>query len=131
MKTLTAFAFTLPAPSRLLTENGQRRLHWGTRASIISAWRQAGAVYARHENVPRFEWVEIGVNVHQKRGVLADAGAHFVVVKAAIDGLVDAGVLPGDTPRHLRSLVQHAPVRGADALVLHLRGELREGILDD
>lgn len=54
-----------------------------------------------------------------------------VWVKAAIDGLVDAGVLPGDTPRHLRSLVQHAPVRGADALVLHLRGELREGILDD
>lgn len=45
------------------------------------------------------------------RAPIADTGACFPAVKAAIDGLVDAGVLPGDTGLHLSSITFLAPVR--------------------
>jgi hypothetical protein len=45
------------------------------------------------------------------RHPVADTGACYPAVKAAIDGLVDAGVLPGDTGTHVPSITFLAPIR--------------------
>lgn len=43
------------------------------------------------------------------RKPLADTGNAYGSVKAAIDGLVDAGVLPGDGPNVIMRLCMNAP----------------------
>lgn len=125
--TLTTFAFRLPAPARLWTVNSERRMHWARRAELVKAWRHAAKIYARYEHVPRYEWVEIEACIAQASGVPADPGAHYPVVKAVVDGLVDAGIIEGDDKTHVRSIVQHAPIKeNVEAVTLVLRGELRQ-----
>ncbi|MGH9089991.1 MAG: hypothetical protein ACRDZR_01205 [Acidimicrobiales bacterium] len=110
----------IPAPARMLTTNAERRLHWSQRAEIVRLWRVAawaGAVAAR-PGLAALSAAEIDAYPVQRGGVLADPGAHAPIVKAAVDGLVDAKVLPDDSPTFLRALRIHPPVRGAAALVL-------------
>jgi hypothetical protein len=54
----------------------------------------------------------VTVEIVVKRKPLPDTGANYTAVKAAIDGLVDAGLLPDDTPEHVRSITMLAPVQG-------------------
>lgn len=113
----------IAAPARLLTENAQRRLNHFERNRIVPAWRWAAEITARAGSVPRFACVDVGAQASQSMGRLADAGAHLPIAKAAIDGLVDAGVLPGDGPEHVTSLRFLAPSRStSDGLTLWLNG---------
>jgi hypothetical protein len=49
------------------------------------------------------------VVITQMRSPIQDTGNAYGAAKAAIDGLVDAGVLPGDGPDVIRSLTLLAP----------------------
>ena len=46
-----------------------------------------------------------------RRGVLPDCDAIAAAVKPVIDGIVDAGVILDDSPKHVRSITYHAPKR--------------------
>jgi crossover junction endodeoxyribonuclease RusA len=105
------------APSRMLTINAERTIHWTARAAIVKLWRQAGWAEALQAKLPRLQAAEIDAYPVQK-GVLADAGAHAPVVKALVDGLVDAHVLPDDSPAYLRALRIHPPTRGKPGVTL-------------
>lgn len=104
----------VPAPTRMLTLNAERKMGNYERASIVRLWREAGWVYAKNANMKPMTRVHITADIEQKGSVLADAGAHFPSVKAIIDGLVDAKVLPGDGPEHVLSLRQFAAVRATE-----------------
>jgi hypothetical protein len=57
----------------------------------------------------------------KNRAGLQDTGGCFPAVKAAIDGLVDAGLLPNDGPAVVKRLTFNAPVIGfRDALVIEV-----------
>ena len=93
--------------------NDQVRWHWATRHAHVKAWRQAFALLARSNGLPRLQCARVSVHVVVAGpSRLPDAGNCFYAAKAAIDGLVDAGVLPGDSPRFMRSLSFDAPIRG-------------------
>jgi hypothetical protein len=62
------------------------------------------------------------VEPHQKGGRSQDVGACNPAVKAAIDGLVDAGILPDDSPEFVRSLVFLPPLKDKNSLVIYIRG---------
>lgn len=50
-----------------------------------------------------------------------DVGACYLDVKAAVDGIRDAGVWPDDSPRWVRWMTMHAPVvTGRNAVVIEL-----------
>lgn len=68
------------------------------------------------------EWINITVEPFQHGGRLQDVAACNPSVKAAIDGIVDAGVLPDDSSEYVRSITFTAPQRGRNALVLHISG---------
>lgn len=53
--------------------------------------------------------VSVTVGHLRKDRRLPDVGAAYFVAKAMLDGLVDAGVLPGDGPDIVRSLTFTAP----------------------
>jgi hypothetical protein len=69
--------------------------------------------------VPRLERIEVVAQPYVLNGrYRQDVGACFPVVKAAIDGLVDAGVLIDDHAEIVVKLTFLAPIFGKDGLEL-------------
>jgi hypothetical protein len=63
------------------------------------------------------------VTPHLRDGRTQDVGACYPAAKAAIDGLVDAGVIPDDGPQYVTRLTFDPPVlrsAAGDALELSL-----------
>ncbi len=103
------------APGRLLSMND--RSHWRVRAREVRAWRTA-AHYAALEQLPggpsartvgrRLVELELPVRDSRRR----DPHNYAPTLKAVVDGLVDAGLWPDDTPEHLRTLEPVLVARG-------------------
>lgn len=74
---------------------------------MVQEWREAFH-WLGLANKIRFAHVEVEVDICMKRP-LADTGNAYGSVKAAIDGLVDAGILPGDGPTVIMKLTMNAP----------------------
>ena len=76
--------------------------HWRERARLVSQIRTTAGWCARRQRIPRLErvtvtalWWPPNQSRHRDPDNLAPT------VKACIDGLRDAGVLPGDDRRHV------------------------------
>lgn len=103
------------------TLNNERRAHHMVRARIVKEWRQAFCDLARDAMLPSMEQVEITVQPYVLNGrYRQDVGACFPHVKAAIDGLVDAGVLVDDHASIVVKLTFLAPQMGRDALEIFI-----------
>lgn len=115
--------YILTYEKRPLTTNAERSGNrWG-RAEHTREWRDAFAWIARRERVPHMRWINVTVQPFQKRGRLQDTAACNPSVKAAIDGLVDAGVIPDDTGEYVRMITFLPCMRGDDQLTLIIQGE--------
>lgn len=90
--------------------NEYRKGHWSDRSDHDAAWRETFGWLAKVARIPRLAHAVVTVGQGCRHGTtLPDVGACFPAAKAAIDGLVDAGVLPSDAPKHLRGLMFTAP----------------------
>ena len=95
-----AVIFEFKAPTHPWSINQERRKHWGWRAAKAKLWREA-AFYAWKQQRPK-DWeqrpcvVEVVLPVRDSRR--RDPHNYGGAVKALVDGLVDAGVWPDDTP---------------------------------
>lgn len=120
MKTVTTY--TVAIPGRVSTQNALVRKYHQRRAEHDSVWRLAAFEAARNFNLPLLDKVKITACPWLKGRRSQDVAACLPSVKAAIDGLVDAGVLVDDTPAHVLSLEFLPPALGAevDELVLTL-----------
>jgi len=119
--------YVLELPGRPPTINAERQgsRHWtstraltrGYRATTKILWRDGVArkVYPRHLDRIAVTARQLATDGRWHQ----DIGACMPAVKAAIDGLVDAGLVPDDTPEYVVSLT-FLPVRvvGRDALEL-------------
>lgn len=90
--------------------NDERRggTHWAQTRERTREWRKAFWALGLQRGVRFPGPVTIEVEVSMRHPV-ADTGACVGAVKAAIDGLVDARVLAGDTGDIVRSITFHAP----------------------
>ena len=118
--------YRLEFDKRPWTTNAERAGNRWERASLTKEWREAFAWLAKAEQIPAMSWISVTVEPHQKGGRLQDVGACNPAVKAAIDGLVDAGILPDDSPEYVRSLIFLPPQRDKNSLVIYIRGAKRE-----
>lgn len=116
--------FEIHTDLRPWTTNAERKhAHWAKRAALVSTWRTYFAYAAKR--YPALEWAEFEVEPFQKGGRLQDTGACHPAVKAAIDGLVDAGILEDDSPAYVRAITFLPPQRGKDGLTLRVAGETK------
>ena len=108
--------------------NAERAGHWTAQARTTAAWREAYGWLARQQRVPPLAQAQVeSWPTYPDRRSLPDLGGWLPATKAAIDGLVDVGVLPDDGPAYLTCLTFLPPVvDGArhPALVLRLTGTL-------
>jgi hypothetical protein len=115
--------FDLIYAKRPWTVNAQRRWHHYKIAGQVKEWREAFAALANLHNLPTpvLEPVIVYATPILRDQRLQDVGACLPAVKAAIDGLCDAGVLTGDGPAFVEALVFNAPQvdpGGRDGLLL-------------
>jgi crossover junction endodeoxyribonuclease RusA len=87
----------------LLTSN--QRLHWATKARHTKVIRDMAWILAKHSHIQPMEAAELEVEATwPNRSRKRDSHNLQPTAKAAIDGFVDAGLLPDDSDKHLRRL---------------------------
>lgn len=93
------------------------------RAALTKTWRDTFARLCQIEKVPALQWVVIEARQHCPSHP-ADPGAIYPAVKAAVDGLVDAGVIPDDTGEFVHALTfRPAIIVNHHALALRVSGD--------
>lgn len=112
MSAAAASSWAVAWPERPMVENAHRRLHWRARARYDAGIREGFGWLAKAKGIPHLDAATITVE-HRYTGPKPDVGACAPTAKAAIDGLVDAGVLDDDGPDHLFSVTYVTPVHGA------------------
>lgn len=107
---------------RPTTMNVHRTLHFRARAEDDKSWREVFAWLAKVEKVPQLQRIEVVAMPLHANNRRQDVAACAPAVKAAVDGLVDARVIPDDTDAHLASVTFLPAVVGDDdGLVLQIR----------
>lgn len=86
--------------------NAERSGHWTARAELTKEWRQAFYLLAREAGLPRrLPAIRVAsFPSYPDRRSWPDLGGWLPATKAAVDGLVDAGVIADDDPEHLVEL---------------------------
>jgi hypothetical protein len=94
------------------------------RARLTREWREAFANLCLEIQVPPLEWFTVEAIPICRDRRRPDVGNIFPAVKAAIDGLVDAGVAPDDTDAFLHALTfRPALILGFAGVRLRISGE--------
>lgn len=99
--------WTISIDGRPLSLNAERRMDRHQRADYVKQTRFTAKVLARMAKIPELDAIElVVVPVFPNRSGLPDAAAGNLLpaLKAALDGLVDAKVIPDDTDRHVKGV---------------------------
>jgi hypothetical protein len=99
---LTVYRLLLPYSRPPLTSNEARsRHHWSTqRAAKVEVQRAVWAL-AKQARIPRLELCTVCLTWYPPDRRRRDGGSLWPMMKAAVDGLVSAGVLEDDDSQHV------------------------------
>ena len=126
-----ARVWVISVPGRPVTENAFRRMHFHARSDYSLQWKHAAEVLAREAKIPSLESMHIIVRPFVTRRPFPDVAACASTVKACIDGLVDAKVVPDDDPsHHLSTLFLAAAIGESNCLRIEVHdhvGHEQEG----
>jgi crossover junction endodeoxyribonuclease RusA len=117
-----------PPPTKPLSLNEERRMHWAAKGRRLTPWKEAAWAAAIQSDLRRVlggapcrVTVEIPVPDNRRR----DPANYYPVSKAIVDGLVAAKVWPDDTPEYVE-VTEPVLVRDWMARIrLELRQETR------
>lgn len=111
--------FTIAAPADFLNSN--QRLHRMAAAKLTKAWREAGRQAVDMAWEPYVGKVHITAHIWKPRAGRYDANNLWPTVKAAIDGVVDSGLLVDDDHLHVVGPDMRHGGKGPAALVIHIK----------
>ncbi|WP_136314342.1 hypothetical protein [Actinomyces procaprae] len=77
------------------------RLHWAEKARRVKALRERAGWTARRARIPALQRARIDAYLHGRTRRRVDPANAYPTIKALVDGLVDAHVLPDDDSLHL------------------------------
>lgn len=108
-------------PDAPLTMNAARLLHHRSWSKRVKEWRDAFQQLA--QGCPRLAWCDETIDHETATRRRVDIAACAPSEKAAIDGVVLAGVLEDDSAEFIRTKLFRPPTyTGRDALVITLEG---------
>jgi crossover junction endodeoxyribonuclease RusA len=81
------------------------REHWAVKAKRVKALRRAVELLVRTKQVPPCPRLQIALHYTPRDARRRDSTNLVATLKACEDGIVDAGVIPDDTPRYVTSLM--------------------------
>lgn len=118
----TTYVVALPAGMPLLNANVTRRMHWAQVRRLARDVRAAANLAARAQQIPLVDRAHIVYVIHPSPQTRRRDPANWAEsAKAAVDGLVDAGVLADDDSTRVIGPNPRLgePVKGGQ-LVLHI-----------
>lgn len=104
---MSTITFAVPT-GRIL--NANQRSHWAKRAELTRFLRAEAMLHAIDH--PRMDRAHLTVHVGWPDKRRRDVHNIFPTIKAAIDGFIDAGLLPDDSDAHLTGPDLRAHVSG-------------------
>ena len=115
----TALRISFPMPAETLTMN--QRYHWTRQRRIARQWRLAtglAAVSSGQQLLLPPSWVLLSLpfTVNRRR----DPHNYAPVLKHCVDGLVDAGLWPDDTPEWLTTIEPELRIERAGLVVISI-----------
>lgn len=120
--------WTVPLPYKRPPLNANQRLHWAARARTVKEIRQAAALALKAAGVPPCARVKVrlvwAVSDPNRR---RDPSNVMPTQKAVVDGMVDAGVVPDDTPEFVvEEMPSLATVdKGCEGVLFQVIGEVK------
>lgn len=108
---------TIPAPCAWLNSN--QRLHRMAAAKLTAQWRAAGK-QAATDLEPVEGQVRILAYISKPRGGRWDPNNLWPTIKALVDGIVDAGLIPDDDHEHLIGPDMRRGPKAPAAITLHI-----------
>ena len=114
----------IPAPCDFINSN--QRLHRMAQAKLTKTWRQASAT-AAHGLKPFTKRVHITAYIHKPRGGRWDPNNLWPTIKAAVDGLVDAGLLIDDDHKHVVGPDMRHGGKGEARIIIEITEETNHG----
>jgi crossover junction endodeoxyribonuclease RusA len=94
-----SWTLTIPAPARWLSANQRTDLRRQT--PDRRAWRDTTALLARAAKLPKLDRAHIVATLYFTDRRRRDPHNFYPTIKAAVDGLVDYGLLPDDSSEYL------------------------------
>lgn len=109
-------------PERAMTVNQGLRGSWHASAQFIKDWREPFRLMS--QGCAPLAWCNVTVRTIHGSDRKMDVCAEALAVKAALDGIVDGGVLPDDNPLYVRSVKFLPPVfiDGEERVIVTLDG---------
>lgn len=101
-------ALAIALPERLALLSSNQRQHWAAKAKRTRMIRDAAAWAARSHRAEPMSRVCVTAVIHPKTARRFDPHNYQPTVKAAIDGLVDAGLLVDDDSKRVVSVAFRA-----------------------
>lgn len=95
---MTELTLTIPAEHWMSAND---RMHWAAKAKRTAAVRELAAAAATAASTPRMMQVHVCAFVGYPSRRKADPPNAYPTLKAALDGLTDAGVWPDDDSEHV------------------------------
>jgi Holliday junction resolvase RusA-like endonuclease len=119
-------SWTIELPAGMDLLNANQRYHWRVRAERTKHIRSTAEILARGAKIPTLARAHIIGEFRPPNRRRRDVANLYPSFKAAIDGLVDAGVLEDDDDTHLVGPdMRLGPVR-LGQIVLHITELLEE-----
>lgn len=116
-----ARTWTVVMPCGIQLLNANDRRHWRAKARITANLRTTAAWSARVAHVPHINRAHILAVIEPPDRRRRDPANAYPSVKACVDGLVDAGVLPDDDAAHLDGPdMRLGEVHPGGRIVLHI-----------
>lgn len=111
-------SWLIEIPGRPAVLNTDRAKHWTVGAGNTAQTRRDAAWLAKEVGIPHLDHIAVIARPIYRDRRTADVGSCFPAVKAAIDGLRDAGVITDDDPTIVVQITFDAPLlsTGRDAL---------------
>jgi hypothetical protein len=113
--------WTVELPPGLELLNANQRKHWSAKGRTTKAIRDAAHMFALADRIPAVSRAYIVAEYRPPNRRRRDVHNLFPSAKAAVDGLVDAGVLPDDSDEYLTGPdMRLGEVVAGGQLVLHI-----------
>ena len=95
-----SWELAIPAPTDWISLN--HRMHWAAKAKLTKTWRLATSLAARNAGLPKgIPHIHITATVTKPSRRAFDVHNLLPSLKAAIDGLVDYGLIEDDSTKYL------------------------------
>lgn len=94
--------------------NANQRLHWRAKARMVKAVRRTAWALARNAKIPACAHIRVWLVYQPRDSRRRDPSNLMPTQKPSLDGLVDAGIVPDDTPEYVTESIPRIvpPVSG-------------------